>query len=249
MAASVQRLGRASIIITLLTIGAIMLLSACIYTQVDSPAQPIPGNSITDTPLPTATDLPVTNTPIPSATLDEPVDTAIPFDEEPSATVTLALAQPNTAVAQVDGNIDAFSLTATAVLLELTLTQETNETATAIGLGIGVTQVIPDANQTAFPDLNIDVTATPGIVSPTTPGSNCVHVVVRGDNLFRLSLRYGPSVADLAAASGIANANLIFPGQDIIIPGCGTTGVVPPPTLQPTASLNTRHDRYDRHDD
>jgi LysM repeat protein len=52
-------------------------------------------------------------------------------------------------------------------------------------------------------------------------------------NLWRISLLYGVTVHDIAAASGIPNIHLIYVGQKLTIPGCGTTGHIPPPTSVP----------------
>ncbi len=49
------------------------------------------------------------------------------------------------------------------------------------------------------------------------------HVVNTGQNLFRISLRYGVSMASIAAANGITNINLIYVGQKLYIPCSGTT--------------------------
>ena len=85
----------------------------------------------------------------------------------------------------------------------------------------------------------------PQVVPTFTPqptafiaGSDCVHEVVQGENLFRLSLKYGVTVNDIARSSGITNINLILVGQKLTIPGCGTTGVRPPATSIPTQSAN-----------
>lgn len=51
---------------------------------------------------------------------------------------------------------------------------------------------------------------------------NVYHTVQAGQNLFRISLRYGVSLSALAAANGIGNVNLIYVGQRLYIP-CGTT--------------------------
>ena len=48
------------------------------------------------------------------------------------------------------------------------------------------------------------------------------HVVQAGENLYRIALRYGRTVAELAAYNGISNVNLIYVGQVICIPGTGT---------------------------
>lgn len=62
----------------------------------------------------------------------------------------------------------------------------------------------------------------------------CKHVVVRGETLFRIGLRYGVSVYAIAEVNNIYNINLIFPGQALLIPttNCGYTppAVTPVPT-------------------
>ncbi len=56
---------------------------------------------------------------------------------------------------------------------------------------------------------------------PNISGADCVHVVQRGENIFRISLRYGVSVIDIAAANGISNLQLLIVNQPLVIPGCG----------------------------
>ena len=62
-----------------------------------------------------------------------------------------------------------------------------------------------------------------------------VHVVQAGENLFRISLRYGVSMANIQAANSIVNTNLIFTGQQLVIPGTtgGTSAPPPADTTQP----------------
>jgi len=43
------------------------------------------------------------------------------------------------------------------------------------------------------------------------------HTVQRGENLFRIALRYHTTVATLRAANGLANANLIYAGQSLCV--------------------------------
>lgn len=108
------------------------------------------------------------------------------------------------------------------------------QTATAI-IENATLQVIYQT-QTAEAPIEPLATNTPEpFVQPTSSGpiiggADCVHQVVAGENLFRLSLRYGVSIESIAQASGIANPNLLSVGQRLVIPGCGTTGQVPPPT-------------------
>ena len=46
-----------------------------------------------------------------------------------------------------------------------------------------------------------------------------VHVVKRGENLYRIALRYGTSVSAIAKANGIHNTNYVYAGQRLSIPG------------------------------
>ncbi len=65
-----------------------------------------------------------------------------------------------------------------------------------------------------------EVTQPPAlIVTPAPPVAQPVTYVVRpGDNLYRVSLRFSVSMLALVEANNIANVNLIFAGQVLIIP-------------------------------
>lgn len=57
-------------------------------------------------------------------------------------------------------------------------------------------------------------------MSMAAPSSNVnVYVVQRGDNLFRIALRFGTTVTALSIANNIPNPALIFVGQRLTIPG------------------------------
>ena len=51
--------------------------------------------------------------------------------------------------------------------------------------------------------------------------SSVDYTVERGDTLGRIAKEQGVSLSDLIDANEIANANLIFPGQILVIPGKG----------------------------
>ena len=87
---------------------------------------------------------------------------------------------------------------------------------------------------TATPSL--DPTVAGATSAPVLSGADCIDEVRAGDNLFRIALRYGLTVGDIASRNGITNVDLIFPGQMLTIPGCGTTGYRPLPTTIPTTS-------------
>jgi LysM repeat protein len=57
---------------------------------------------------------------------------------------------------------------------------------------------------------------TPVPVTPQPGGST--YRVLPGDNLFRIALKFGKSMQAIAAANGIVNYNLIYPGQVLKIP-------------------------------
>jgi peptidoglycan-N-acetylglucosamine deacetylase len=57
----------------------------------------------------------------------------------------------------------------------------------------------------------------PTVVPPTAAPAR-LHTVQAGENLYRISLRYGVSMRALIQANGIADANRIFVGQRLTIP-------------------------------
>jgi hypothetical protein len=58
------------------------------------------------------------------------------------------------------------------------------------------------------------------------------YTIASGDTLGGIADRYGVSVSDLAAANGIANPDLIYPGTTLQIPAGGSTSA--PATHAPT---------------
>ncbi len=89
---------------------------------------------------------------------------------------------------------------------------------------------------TAQPTTTKSVTATPTTVAGTQ------YTVRAGDTLFRIAQRFSLTTAQLAAANGITNPNLIYAGQTLTIPTSGTsatpTATATPrtPTTTPTTS-------------
>jgi LysM repeat protein len=100
---------------------------------------------------------------------------------------------------------------------ELTLTLAASPTAA----------VTPTATPTSPPGVPTHTPTPTSTTPPGTPGASIVHVVQRGENLFRIALRYNTTVEAIAAANGIRNPQLIYVGQELTISQGG--GTTPPP--------------------
>ena len=116
--------------------------------------------------------------------------------------------------------IDPLNLTATAIIARATQTQ-------AALLVAGQATVQAPVVTLVTP------TVTPaGIVVATAVGStDCIHVVQAGDRgLSSIATLYGVTVANIQQASGLLNVEIIHVGNELVIPGCGTTGYRQPET-------------------
>lgn len=116
-------------------------------------------------------------------------------------------------------------------------TVQPGETLYCIARAYGVDPVaIATTNSIVNPNLiyagtvlaipNVSKTLPAGRVCPrqfgdgTPPPSGCrwQHLVVSGENLYRISLHYGVSMYAIAQANNITNLNLIYTGQTLCIP-------------------------------
>jgi len=96
------------------------------------------------------------------------------------------------------------------------------------------TEEPPTPTPTTPPPTNTPVptTAAAATQAPTAtplPTGQVTHVVRRGENMFRIALRYGTTVQAIASANGIANPALIYVGQSLVIPISGSQPTQPPP--------------------
>ena len=72
-----------------------------------------------------------------------------------------------------------------------------------------------DGSATRQADVRVRLTLVkPGALPPPPR----LHIVQPGDTLYRLALRYGTTIYAIAQANNIANINLIYVGQKLIIP-------------------------------
>lgn len=60
--------------------------------------------------------------------------------------------------------------------------------------------------------------ATGGSMGTQPPGPPATYVVQPGDTLYRLARRFGTTIYAIANANNIANVNLIYVGQKLVIP-------------------------------
>lgn len=65
------------------------------------------------------------------------------------------------------------------------------------------------------------LSTTPALAAPasTAAGSGCsqFYTVMRGDNLFRIALRFNTTVFNLQRLNGLANPNFVFAGQTLCV--------------------------------
>jgi lipoprotein-anchoring transpeptidase ErfK/SrfK len=77
------------------------------------------------------------------------------------------------------------------------------------------------------------------VLAPTSTtfaqGGTVTHVVGPGDNLYRISLRYGVSVQAVMQANGLTNPYMVFTGQRLVIPTAGSP-VGPAVSVAPSPS-------------
>ncbi len=132
------------------------------------------------------------------------------------------------ATTEVPPVVDPLLLSATAIIRSSTETAAAPLTQTAQAL-LGITPT-----SAFFP-----TATTAGVTAPVVvpSGADCVHEVRATDrNLFRIGLNYGVTYQTLATYNNLVNPNLIYIGQRLVIPGCGTTGNVPPATSTATTT-------------
>jgi LysM repeat protein len=84
--------------------------------------------------------------------------------------------------------------------------------------------------------LALIVAAQPPSAHAEPSSDGIVYVVKPGDRLVDIAARYGVSASAIVRANGLANADTIFPGQKLIIPGVASsaTNTPGPATAVPT---------------
>jgi hypothetical protein len=207
-------------VLTLSCLFALLLATACFQSAGDSlQATSVAQGFATFTPIPLPTEEP-SNTPEEIAAPEEtetPVDIQIVVTATPDPFATQeAIEEETQQAASVPQQIEPPEMTATALIERATQQAALEMTMTA---GAVFTPIIPTLPPTVvFPTATFPSDGG-GAIDPILPGGSCVHVVSAGENLFRISLRYGVTLsAILAVNPQITNPNLIFINQQIVIP-------------------------------
>ncbi len=107
----------------------------------------------------------------------------------------------------------------------------------ALALLIALTILAPTA-LAASASASSNTTDTATVLA--APYSACTYVVQPGDNLYRISLRYGVSYYTLAAMNGLSNFNYIYAGMVLRVP-CGNQPPYPPPQPIPGGTVCNVH--------
>lgn len=197
-------------------------------TATSGPAQP------TATPTPTATPGPSQPTPTP-----KPSPTATPspvgfyYTVRPGDNlfrIALRFGTTINAIAQANGILNPRLIRVGQVLWIPASTSGTptvyvvqrGDTLYSIARRFGTTyQVLAAVNNLKNPRLIYvgQRLVIPGSSTPSpSPPAQTVYVVRPGDTLWSIALRYGTSPWAIAAANGLRNPSVIYPGQRLIIP-------------------------------
>lgn len=83
------------------------------------------------------------------------------------------------------------------------------------------------------------VTGTTSTTTVTAPTGSILHVIQRGENLFRISLRYGVPMSVIASLNNIQDVRRIYAGDTLIIPVGGTYTITPTTVTTGTTTTGT----------
>jgi LysM repeat protein len=168
---------------------ATSIANSALATQVSPADQASPVQTPTASPA----------TPIPSET--PVVPTSVPTITPASATLTATL---------TTGGSTTYVVQAGDNLFRIALRYGTTVEAVASANGIANPALISVGQSLTIPSSGAQPTAQPGAAT--------TYVVRRGDNLYRIALRYNMGYLHLAQYNGIANPARIYVGQVLRIP-------------------------------
>lgn len=95
------------------------------------------------------------------------------------------------------------------------------------------TTTTPEVTTTTTSTVTVTTTETVTQTSTEEPEGPVIHIVQPGETLSAIAVRYGTTYQQIALLNGLANPNLIFPGQELTI----REGPTPVPTATSTATI------------
>jgi LysM repeat protein len=105
--------------------------------------------------------------------------------------------------------------------------------ASGIAFGVGAPAhagvTAPDTTAQA----NVEATAAP---AAPAAAAGTVHTVVSGDTLGAIAAAHGVGLNDVLSANGLGLSSIIYPGDQIQIPGAGYVAAAPAPAPAPAAA-------------
>ncbi|MBX7444570.1 MULTISPECIES: LysM peptidoglycan-binding domain-containing protein [unclassified Arthrobacter] len=109
--------------------------------------------------------------------------------------------------------------------------------ASGIAFGVGAPAhagvTAPDTTAQA----NVEATAAPAAqVAAPAAAAGTVHTVVSGDTLGAIAAAHGVGLNDVLSANGLGLSSIIYPGDQIQIPGAGYVAAAPAPAPAPAAA-------------
>ena len=103
-----------------------------------------------------------------------------------------------------------------------------------ISLIVGLVLIRPNRVAATPAPTRVAAATTPGAAAASPTKGPIIHVVVSGDTISGLALKYDVSEEDIIAANNLANPNFLTLGTELIIPVGGLAQVTPTWTPQPT---------------
>ena len=222
-------------------------LVAATETPTVLPTETVPLNS----PTPTATSTPVSSPTFTAQPLNTDIPTNTPLAAAGVATETItAIAPPTEMATETPTELPSETpepttpaSSATPVVIVVTATTNPNIVTPGVPQGNESNISTPTPLVTATAEATLEPTPTDMFATPTgsdststdentdSTQSECIYVVQRGDNLFRIALNNGVTLnAMIAANPDIVTPTLILPGDELVIPGCEPDPVVEQPT-------------------
>ncbi|GEM_PF-1034610 len=174
-------------------------------------------------PSPTVEDMTPFVTPfVPGA---GPDTTQMPTLVGPSPTLSLVLPGETEEVAATDAGAGVLPLASPTPLVTGTIPFAAGPTFTPLpgAPPVDLNPVVPATPTTAAQG---GETSGGGSSAGLNPGDDCTYVVQAGDTAFHIATIHGITLAELSEANGLSDADILYEGQVLQIPGCGE-GVTP----------------------